>query len=99
MPDVECLSELKKGESVSRELVLVKIKNSKANRQDIMSVVDIFRAKVVDYGTESMIIEITGETSKIDAFVALVAEFGIIEVCRTGMVALKRGNESILNEN
>ena len=99
MPDVECLSELAKGESVSRELVLVKIKNSKANRQDIMSVVDIFRAKVVDYGTESMIIEITGETSKIDAFVALVAEFGIIEVCRTGMVALKRGNESILNEN
>ena len=99
MPDVECLSELAKGESVSRELVLVKIKNNRECRQDIMSVVDIFRAKVVDYGTESMIIEITGETSKIDAFVALVAEFGIIEVCRTGMVALKRGNESILNEN
>ena len=99
MPDVECLTELEKAESVSRELVLVKIKNSKDNRQDIMSVVDIFRAKVVDYSTEAMIIEITGESSKIDAFVDLVEEFGIIEVCRTGIVALKRGNESILNEN
>ena len=74
------------------------IKNSKENRQDIMSVVDIFRAKVVDYGTESMIVEITGESSKIDAFIDLVEEFWIIEVCRTGIVALKRGNGSILNE-
>ncbi len=99
MPDVESITELEKTESVSRELVLVKIKNSKDNRQDIMSVVDIFRAKVVDYGTEAMIVEITGESSKIDAFIDLVEEFGIIEVCRTGIVALKRGNESILNEN
>ncbi len=99
MPDVECITELEKAESVSRELVLVKIKNSKDNRQDIMSVVDIFRAKVVDYGTEAMIVEITGESSKIDAFIDLVEEFGIIEVCRTGIVALKRGKESILNEN
>ena len=98
MPDVECLSELKNGESVSRELVLVKIKNNKDNRQDIMSVVDIFRAKVVDYSTEAMIIEITGESSKLDAFIDLVEEFGIIEVCRTGLVALRRDNESILNE-
>lgn len=99
MPDVESIIELEKAESVSRELVLVKIKNSKENRQDIMSVVDIFRAKVVDYGTEAMIVEITGESSKIDAFIDLVEEFGIIEVCRTGIVALKRGNGSILNEN
>lgn len=99
MPDVESITELEKAESVSRELVLVKIKNSKENRQDIMSVVDIFRAKVVDYGTEAMIVEITGESSKIDAFIDLVEEFGIIEVCRTGIVALKRGNGSILNEN
>ena len=68
MPDVECLTELEKAESVSRELVLVKIKNSKESRQDIMSVVDIFRAKVVDYGTEAMIIEITGESSNLKLY-------------------------------
>ena len=62
-----------------------------------MSVVDIFRAKIVDYGTEAMTIEITGETSKIDAFVDLVKEFGIIEMCRTGIVSLQRGSESILS--
>lgn len=98
MPDVVRISELHKGDSVSRELVLIKVKNAKDTRQDIMSVIDIFRAKVVDYGTDAMTIEITGETSKIDAFVELVKEFGIIEICRTGMVALERGSGSILND-
>ena len=97
MPDVVRITELKKGDSVSRELVLIKIKNGRDTRQDIMSVVDIFRAKIVDYGTEAMTIEITGETSKIDAFVDLVKEFGIIEMCRTGIVSLQRGSESILS--
>ncbi len=97
MPDVVRITELHKGESVSRELVLIKIKNGKDTRQDIMSVVDIFRAKIVDYGTEAMTIEITGETSKIDAFVELVKEFGIIEMCRTGIVSLQRGSDSILS--
>ena len=97
MPDVVRISELHKGDSVSRELVLIKVCNAKDTRQDIMSVIDIFRAKVVDYGTDAMTIEITGETSKIDAFVELVKEFGIIEICRTGMVALQRGSGSILS--
>lgn len=97
MPDVVHVSELEKGNSVSRELVLVKINNNKNNMQDIMSVVDIFRAKVIDYGKKSMTIEITGESSKIDAFVELIREYGIIEICRTGIVALQRGSGSILN--
>lgn len=97
MPDVVSISELHKGDSVSRELVLIKVCNDKASRQDIMSVIDIFRAKVVDYGTDAMTIEITGESSKIDAFVELVKEFGIIEICRTGIVALERGSGSILS--
>lgn len=98
MPDVVYVVELHNGDSVSRELVLIKIKNNKDIRQDIMSVVDIFRAKIVDYGTDAMTIEITGETSKIDAFVDLIKEFGIIEMCRTGIVALQRGTESIISD-
>ncbi len=99
MPDVVSISELHRGDSVSRELVLIKVRNAKDTRQDIMSVIDIFRAKVVDYGTDAMTIEITGESSKIDAFVELVKEFGIIEICRTGMVALERGSGSILSDS
>lgn len=98
MPDVVTLCELERGNCVSRELVLIKIANKKELKQDIMSVVDIFRAKVVDYNTEAMIIEITGESSKIDAFIELLKEFGIIEICRTGIVSLQRGPESILNK-
>lgn len=99
MPDVVSISELHRGDSVSRELVLIKVRNDKESRQDIMSVVDIFRAKVVDYSAEAMTIEITGESSKIDAFIELIKEFGIIEICRTGIVALERGSGSILSDS
>lgn len=98
MPDVVHIKELEKGESVIRELVLIKINNNKTFKQDIMSVVDIFRAKIIDYGTSALTIEITGESSKIDAFIDLVKEFGIIEICRTGIVALQRGTGSILSD-
>ncbi len=96
MHDVENVVELKKGSAVARELVLVKINNTAETRQDIMSVVDVFRAKVIDYAKDVMTIEITGETSKIDAFIELVREYGIIEICRTGIVALERGKNNIL---
>ncbi len=98
MPDVVKVAELKKGSSVSRELVLIKIKNNKDLKQDIMSVIDIFRAKVVDYGKNTMTIEITGESSKIDAFIDLIKEYGIVEICRTGIVSLQRGESNIGND-
>lgn len=97
MPDVVHIVELSNKSSVSRELVLIKINNSKVHKQDILSVVNIFRAKVVDYGNASLTIEITGESSKIDAFIELVKEYGIIEICRTGIVALQRGSDNILS--
>ena len=59
---------------------------------------DAYRAKVVDYTTDGMCIEVTGDPSKIDAFVELMKPFGIIEICRTGIVALERGNSSLLSK-
>lgn len=97
MPDIVRIVELSHSNSVSRELVLIKINNNKAYKQDILSIVDIFRAKVIDYGAESLTVEITGESSKIDAFIELVKEYGIIEICRTGIVALQRGADNILS--
>lgn len=78
--------------SVERELMLVKVKNSPANRSEIMAATEIFRAKIIDYTTDAMCIEVTGEPSKIKAFIEVIKPLGIIEMCRTGVVALERGS-------
>lgn len=77
--------------SVERELMLVKVKNSPENRSEIMAATEIFRAKIIDYTTDAMCIEVTGEPSKIKAFIEVIKPLGIIEMCRTGVVALERG--------
>ena len=94
--NVKKVEVLEKNTSIDRELMLLKVKNSAENRQEIMSVVDIFRCKIIDYAVDALCIEVTGEPSKIDAFVQLMKPFGIIELCRTGIVALDRGSSSLL---
>ncbi len=85
-------------EPIKRELMLIKVENKAENRSDIMTAVDVFRASVIDYSTEGMCIEVTGSPSKIDAFVKLMQPFGILEMCRTGIVALDRGTTTLLNK-
>ena len=82
--------------AIRRELMLIKIRNEGASRSDIMTVVDVFRAKVIDYTNGEMCIEVTGEPSKIDAFVEIMKPYGILEMCRTGIVALERGSGTLL---
>lgn len=79
-------------ETVIRELLLIKVRNVPGERQDIMSVVDIFRAKIADYSPDALSIEIRGDSNKINAFIELVKPYGILEMCRTGLVALERGS-------
>ena len=83
---------------INRELMLIKVKNEAQNRADIMPAVDVYRASVIDYSAEGMCIEVTGNPSKIDAFVKLMQPFGILEMCRTGIVALDRGIVTLLNK-
>ncbi len=83
---------------IKRELMLIKVKNTKDNRNDIHFAIDAYRAKVVDYTNETMCIEVTGDPFKIDAFVDLMKPYGIIEMCRTGIVALERGTTTLLNK-
>ena len=85
-------------EPIKRELMLIKVSNKTEYRSDIMTAVDVFRASVIDYSPEGMCIEVTGSPSKIDAFVKLMQPFGILEMCRTGIVALDRGTKSIFSE-
>ena len=85
-------------EPIKRELMLIKISNKVKNRSEIMTAVDVFRASVIDYSPEAMCIEVTGSPSKMDAFVKLMQPFGILEMCRTGIVALDRGATTLLNK-
>ena len=86
---------MKQDQTVVRELLLIKINNVADKRQDIMSVVDVFRAKITDYSPEALVIEIRGESSKINAFIELLEPYGIMEMCRTGLVALERGGSCL----
>ncbi len=90
--------EVLEPDCIKRELMLVKIENRPENRADIHFAVDAYRAKVVDYTNEGMCIEVTGDPSKIDAFIKLMIPFGIIEMCRTGIVALERGTGTLLEK-
>ena len=83
--------ELKDGESVVRELVLVKVKVDIKERQEIISMANVFRANIVDVSPDSLMIELTGNNGKIQAFINLLEGFHIEELVRTGLTGLTRG--------
>ena len=93
--DVKQVEVMERDETVTRELLLIKIKNDSATRQDVLSAVDVFRSKIIDYSPDALCAEITGESSKINAFIELVKPYGIMEMCRTGLVALERGGNCL----
>lgn len=93
--DVKAVEVLDRHETVTRELLLIKVRNNPEIRQDIMTAVEIFRSKIVDYSPSSLTIELTGEVTKIDAFIELVKPYGIMEMCRTGIVAIERGENCL----
>ncbi|HZL44979.1 MAG TPA: acetolactate synthase small subunit [Opitutaceae bacterium] len=84
------VTDFKEGQAVNRELVLVRIKADGETRPEIMQICDIFRAKIVNVAHKDVIIEITGDEGKVGAFLGLVEPFGILELARTGQLALKR---------
>ena len=95
LEDVLEIKELAPGESVTRELILVKVSAPDKDRQAIISIADIFRAKIVDVAVESVIIELTGSQEKLDAFTKLLNQYTIKELVRTGITGLTRGSGDI----
>jgi acetolactate synthase-1/3 small subunit len=93
--DVRDIKELKPDESVYRELVLIKVKASAEQRQSIIAIADIFRAKIIDVAAESLIVELTGNQNKIEAFIGLLDGHEILELARTGIAGLGRGIENV----
>jgi acetolactate synthase-1/3 small subunit len=83
------------GRAIERELAMVKVRGKGDDRVEALRLADAFRARVIDATTESFVFEITGGTAKIDQFVALMLPLGLIEVSRTGIVAISRGAEGM----
>jgi acetolactate synthase-1/3 small subunit len=82
--------DFKEGQAVARELVLVKIKADTRTRPEIVQIADIFRAKIVNLTPENLIVQLTGDEEKVNALLGLLEPFGILELARTGRLALKR---------
>jgi len=95
LEDVREVRELLPDESVRRELILVKVLSGEKERQAIIAIADIFRAKIVDVAMESLMIELTGNQAKIEAFIKLLEGFTIKEIARTGITGLTRGSGDI----
>ena len=95
LEDVIVVKVLKPEESVYRELILVKIRANAQQRSEIVSIADIFRAKIVDAERESLVIELTGTQSKLEAFLQLLDGYEILELARTGIAGLSRGIKDV----
>ncbi|MCQ2480775.1 MAG: acetolactate synthase small subunit [Clostridia bacterium] len=93
--NVKKVQVFNKETTVEHELLLVKIKNTEKNRSEVVAVASIYDAKIVDYTNDAIMIEVTASVSKLNAFIEVIKPMGIVEMCRTGVIALSRGNETL----
>lgn len=96
--EVRAVVALDPEESIQRELLLVKIKTNEKMRSVIREAADIYKASIVDLSVDSMVVELTGKPNKIDGFLSVINEYEILEMCRTGVTALERGNSVLGHE-
>lgn len=95
LEEVIDIKELKAGASVCRELVMIKVSVTPGTRQEIISIADIFKAKIMDVCSEALVIELTGNLDKVDALIRLLEPYGILELARTGATGLSRGTADV----
>lgn len=94
--DVRHIRELKPEESVYRELLMIKVEANEEKRPGVIAVANIFRAKIIDVSIDSLMIELTGNQAKIEAFMGLLSGYKILEVARTGIAGLSRGSDNVV---
>lgn len=95
LEDVLDIKKLQPGMSVTRELILVKVRAKDTERQAVMNVTEIYRGKIIDVTKDSMVIELTGQQEKLDAFLNLLDGYEILELARTGITGLTRGSSDV----
>ena len=96
LADVRNIQELTQEESVFRELAMIKVRANAKDKTNLISITNVFRGNIVDVGPESLMIEITGSSSKIDAFLHLLDGYEILELARTGVAGLFRGTDKVV---
>ncbi len=89
--EVVKVADITQGRIIARELALIKVHATSATRSEIIQIVDIFRANIVDVSADSLVVEVTGDEEKVDSLYSLLRKFGIKELARTGRIALPRG--------
>lgn len=95
LPDVLSIRELESENSVSCELVLIKMKNTPESRDDIMTAAKAFGAQTADYSRDAIVLRLSAQTDKIDDFINLMLDYTILEICRTGCISLEKGATTI----
>ena len=95
LPDVSAIRDLEPDTSVSCELMLIKMENAAGTRDEIMMAAKAFGATTVDYTRESMVFQLTADSTKIDEFINLMRDYEILEICRTGSISLEKGATTI----
>ena len=95
LPDVVAVQRLDAGAAVCRGMTMIKVKADDTNRLDVLKMAELFRAHVIDVQPTTLIFEITGEDAKVTAFLQLLSPYGILEVIRTGLIGLERGEHTI----
>lgn len=95
LPDVCSIKEFRQNNSVSCELLLIKMKNDVQSRDEIRTAADAFQAKIVDYSKDSIVFQLTDDSRRIDDFLNLMRDYTILEICRTGVVSLEKGSSTI----
>ena len=96
LEDVKYLKKLKARDSVCRELILVKIRASNVERQQVINVTEIYHGRIVSTTKEAMVVELTGTQDKLDAFLTLLSDYEILELARTGLTGLSRGIDDVI---
>ena len=93
--EVVDIKTLEPDTSVARELIMVKVRVTDEQRQSVIAMADVFRGRVVDVGMDSLIVELTGQQNKLDAFIRLLRDYEILELARTGITGLSRGSDDV----
>jgi acetolactate synthase-1/3 small subunit len=96
--DVVRVTEISSDDMISRELALIKVKTTPSTRSEVMQIVDIFRANIVDVGTEAVTVEVTGDEEKVNSLLGLLGDFGVRELARTGRIAMTRRGAATVKE-
>lgn len=95
LPDVCSIKELTAENSLNCELMLIKLKNDPLSREDIHAVAEAFKAETIDYTKDSIVLRVIGNSTKMDDFIALMRDFTILEICRTGAASIEKGSATL----